>query len=269
MPGPQYIRLTAVRILQPKPKGNVVEMLHTVLQPPVAQLLPLPAAFNCAQQDGRTEHDRGNMVVVYQELFADVLQAIEDAAHAGRCIAIPMNATQLASAVAAALPKFPMPVKAGEMFDKGAFADKAVQQFEEMKRDALKAHLDKMKGQREKLPEDTPKNTAEEEVAGAVKVVQAADEIAQRWGDFVQTDGENTGAATAVKLGDLCVMAHQAQDAGVFLVFIAEKSEEDGFAWCWSRDTVPPELRGHYVSEDDARQAVRLAGYGRRLVEVK
>src|SRR5688572_21456540 len=61
MAGPQYIRLTAVRILQPKPKGHTVEMLHTVLQPPVTQLVPLPALFNCSQSDGRTEHDRGNM----------------------------------------------------------------------------------------------------------------------------------------------------------------------------------------------------------------
>jgi hypothetical protein len=233
MTGPQYIRLTATRILQPQQKKDGrVEMMHTVLQPPVVRLVPLPAMFNSAQQDGRTEHDMGNMVVSYQELFADVLQAIEDAAQAGRCIAIPMNATQLASAVTAALPKFPMPVKAGEMFDKVAFAEKAT----------------------------TPKNTAVEDVAGAVKVVQAADEIAQKWDDFVQTDGENTGAPAArtFTTGDLRLC--EAETAWQVLAFDGEG---------WSVAHVPSELLRPYPSEGSARAAVRLAGYARRLVEVK
>lgn len=260
MAGPQYIRLTAVRILQPKQKGPVVEMLHTVLKPSVTQLVPLPVMFNCSQQDGRTEQDRGNIVVVFQELFADVLQAIEDAAQAGRCIAIPMSADQLASAVSSALPKFPMPVKAGEMFDKGAFADKAVQQHEETKRDALNEQILRAREQRQA----ESVRTAEEDVDGAVKVVKAADEIAQRWDDFVQTDGESTGAPL-VKVGDLRI--HSVVEGSYFLEQAAVGDNGHGIQWL--APNVPQELMRTFPSEDEARQAVRLAGYGRRLVESK
>lgn len=93
----------------------------------------------------------------------------------------------------------------------------------------------------------------------------AAQDIAT-WGDFVQTDGENVGAPTKRKAqrGDLRIF-NFADDR--FWIEYADVSSTDDNEVEWLRGKVPDELKAVYANYETARQAVKLAGYSRRLWE--
>lgn len=89
MTGPQYIRLTATKIVFPPERKGAAAQMH-ILQPPAPRLIPLPLQLFGSPIDGKTEIDMGHSIVTFAELFEDVLSAMEAAHKAGEIVARPI-----------------------------------------------------------------------------------------------------------------------------------------------------------------------------------
>jgi hypothetical protein len=89
------------------------------------------------------------------------------------------------------------------------------------------------------------------------------------WDDVVQTAGENTGAPAEPKAGDLRVFEYEGLHEGLKRKssFCVQCRVVDGPMWEWAREGVPTELRGAFETREAAVTAVKVAGYGRRLME--
>lgn len=100
MSGPQYVRLTATRVIVLPQKQNQQPQL-TILNPPSVRLVPLPMQFFRNQGSGRCEMEFGGIVTEFAEAFEDVLLALEHAHDGGDLIARPFCPTQIQEAVGA------------------------------------------------------------------------------------------------------------------------------------------------------------------------
>lgn len=106
MNNPQYILLTIVNIIAPDPRKPGLANI-TVVQPPVKKLYPLPLQFTCEQgaapDRARAEIELGQLIFRCEELFYDVVDAIEMAGAADDTVVRVANRERIAGASAKAV----------------------------------------------------------------------------------------------------------------------------------------------------------------------
>lgn len=243
---PQYVVLTVTRVAERNPR-NPKHATAAVLNPPVRQLFVLPLMISKSQHGPQCEIEHADgKLLTFAEHFEDVVNAINDAAMGGLAVAKPPRREEINAAAT-------QPPARG-----------------------LKALAEEMKAGTAtfRSPSEAERRAAEGakhqgEIAAAVESApdyDAAQDIAT-WGDFVQTDGENVGAPANERRsftpGDLRIVK---MDGDLWWIEIAAAAEVPN-GWTWQRAGVPGELQSLYDTREAARQAVKLAGYIRRLIE--
>lgn len=246
MTNPSYILLTVKKITVPTQRGPAPSQ-STLLNPVVRKLFPLPLAVSMAQHGREAEIDAGaGMVLTMAEDFNDVLAAIESAAASGKYIVRPIQRGAIEASVLPFDPAVGQQIDSATKIVEGviAGADDFARRAEGAKHQDEKAELS---------PDDRAK-------------IDAA---------FEKHKATRSGPPTprAIGAGDLRIIG---DDQG-FWVEVASKIEHDvdldnaspewKSSFQWARFGVPPELLAIYPSADAARQAVKVAGYIRRLVE--
>jgi hypothetical protein len=287
MTGPAYVLATVTVVIMPDPrKPNLHQMSN--IQPPLVRLFPLPMLItrqqhrDAASGEYHAEFELGGVVVRVLETFDDVLKAISDAAKAGEPIARPIGRARIAGAVQGSLPgaqgsqKDELAALRAKMQQQTGISDAAKGMPEDQRKNTIEEVREDLERQRNapsnaekiaadlregtfvgKRPNDMDRNNA---------VLQRIQEGAKHqdepvtWDQFVQTDGENTGAPS-IKAGDLRIATYD--DSGKVWIEAAS-IDEDGVDW--QRNVgVPSELMPLYPSYEAAFNAVRIAGYSRRL----
>lgn len=242
MTSPSYILLTVKKITVPTQRGPAPSQ-STLLNPVVRKLFPLPLAVSMAQHGREAEIDAGaGMVLTMAEDFNDVLAALESAAASGKYIVRPIQRGAIEASVVTMDRTIENATKIADVVYAGA--EDFQRRVEGAKHQDEKAELS---------PDDRAK------IDAALEKHKAA----------------RSGPPTprAIGAGDLRIIG---DDQG-FWVEVASKIEHDvdldnaspewKSSFQWARFGVPPELLAIYPSADAARQAVKVAGYIRRLVE--
>lgn len=241
MTSPHYIILTVKKITIPTRSGPAPSQ-STMLNPVVRKLFPLPIAISMAQHGREAEVDAGaGMVLTMAEDFNDVLAALESAAAAGEYIVRPMQRGAIEAAV------FPIGRTLEQDIEDATHIAQAVhdgaEDFQRMAEGAK--HQDELPAAR------------------------IAREMREGTAEFVSADRAGPPTPRAPQAGDLKIVSLPNQ--GEFWIEVLNHSPDcvEGKTpiFEWSRFGVPPELLPIYSSADAARQAVKLAGYVRRLIE--
>jgi len=227
---PQYIRLTVTRVSRRNPR-NPKAAEATIINPPAEQLFILPMMIGKSQRGENAEFENGaGELITVLEHFEDIMCAINDACLATLAIAKPVQRWKLEEAA---------------------------------KRQALDQIADRNVAQL---------NVSAKELARQAEGAKHQDE-APAWGDFVQTAGEDVGAPADEKrqpqAGDLKICPTLGGDRFWIEVCLKDYDDETGAEILeWSRAAgVPRELMPIYETVEAAREAVKLAGYIRRLIE--
>lgn len=242
---PQYIVLTVTRVAV-KSRNNPKIAQAQIINPPVRQLFVLPLMMSKAQHADSTEIEIDGQLLSISEHFDDVVNSINDALMGGLAVAKPAR-RDLAVQAAQQRPEAPSPLHE---------VAAAMRQAEGAK------HQGEIPG--------VPSSDITGEQLNAAGVRDFPDEDAPRWDDFAQTSGENVGAPAAEKrqpvAGDLRIVKY---DGDLFWIEIAVSASPDRDCGDigWFRHGVPSELMPMYESVEAAREAVKLAGYIRRLIE--
>lgn len=241
MTQPSYILLTVKKITVPTKSGPAPSQ-STILQPPILKLFPLPMSMNRSQHGREVEVDAGaGMILTMAEDFNDVLEALESAATAGKYIVRPLQRGAIQASVLPFDPAVGRQIDSATKIVEGviAGAEDFARRAEGAKHQDEKAELS---------PEDRAK-------------IDAA----------LAKHKERAGPPTprAITSGDLRIFNND--DAPGFWIETANFSQDNVEGgkpiFEWSRFGVPPELLTIYESAEAARQAVKVAGYIRRLVE--
>lgn len=231
---PQYIVLTVVNVIAPNPQRQGTAQIQ-VINPPLRKLFPLPFEGNAEQgatpDRARFELTAPPLTIRCAETFGDVVAAIEEAAQNGQAIARPFQRKAIETAAHIAVAETVMG------------------------KDGLEKQLQE---------------------AGMTRIgpgSSSTDRNAVRWDEVMPKELHEP------KPGDLRITNVVPQDSGQvdWRVQICsgrhEAKREDGSAaavavWKWGEESdVPAEIRRRYSTRDEARLAVRTAGYGRRLIE--
>lgn len=238
MTEPRYILLTVKKITVPTRGG---QSQSTFLQPVVRKLFPLPMPISMAQHGREAEVDAGaGMVLTMAEDFNDVLAALESAAASGKFIVRPIQRGAIDAAV------LPMGrTLEQDIEDVTSVVDQICDGARDFQRRAEGA-----------MHQDKPTPSMAEQIAADL-----------RDGTFQGRSGPPT--PRAISAGDLRIF--HGEDSGGFWIEVANHShdnvEGEKPVFEWSRFGVPPELLPIYDSAEAARQAVKVAGYIRRLIE--
>jgi hypothetical protein len=227
MTQPHYILLTVKKITVPTRSGPAPSQ-STMLNPVIRKLFPLPIAISMAQHGREAEIDAGTgMVLTMAEDFNDVLAALESAAAAGKYIVRPMQRGAIEAAV------IPIGRTLEEDIESATHIAQAVHDGAEDFQSRVKEAVRLVEGAKhqDELPRSGPP-TPRAPQAGDLRIATDGD----RW--WIEVCSRDT-----------------ADDQGDKPIFE------------WSRFGVPPELMPFYEGSEAARQAVKLAGYVRRLIE--
>jgi hypothetical protein len=265
MTSPHYIILTVKKITVPTRSGPAPSQ-STMLNPVVRKLFPLPIAISMAQHGREAEVDAGGgMVLTMSEDFTDVLAAIESAAAAGKYIVRPMQRGAIEAAV------FPIGQRSLEQDIEDAttvvqaVSDEA-EDFQGRVKEAVRAIEDAgylSDDDRAKIDAARERHQAARSIEGAKHQGELARKIAAE----LQNGRAGPPTPRAPKAGDLRI----ATDGNRHWIEACSRDTADDQGdkpiFEWTRFGVPPELLPMYSSKDAARQAVKLAGYVRRLVE--
>lgn len=227
MTEPRYILLTVKKITVPTRGGQAQS---TFVQPMLRKLFVMPIAINMEQHGRAAELDVGSgMVLTMAEDFNDVLIAIEEAQRNGVYIVRPFARGVIESAASSVVP------------------------FKTAQEDLEEALL------REALP------IAEAVIDGAkdfARRVEGDKHQGERWDDFP------VPGVRPVKAGDLRIVELDAP--GRFWIEICATDRDDATddaIFEWTRSGVPGDLLAVHETREAARQAVKLSGYARRLIE--
>jgi hypothetical protein len=250
MTSPHYILLTVKKITIPTPRGPAPSQ-STMLNPVVRKLFPLPLSIQMAQHGREAEVDVGTgMVLTMAEDFNDVLAALESAAAAGKYIVRPMQRGAIQAAV------FPMGRTGEQDIEDATTIVQAVHELASDFQDRVKEAVRAAEG-----------SMHQGELVDELPAAMLAREMREGTAKFVSPDRAGPPTPRAVAAGDLRI----ATDGDRWWIEVANKieacSDLDKPSYEWSRFGVPAELLPIYEGSEAAHQAVKLAGYIRRLVE--
>jgi hypothetical protein len=274
MTSPHYILLTVKKITVPTQRGPAPSQ-STMLNPVVRKLFPLPIAISMAQHGREAEVDAGAaMVLTMAEDFNDVLAALESAAAAGKYIVRPMQRGAIEEAV------FPIGERSLEQGIEDATTivqavNDEAEDFQGRVKEAVRAVEESADGytciecgagahdQHHDLCKFYGDGPSPRNIEGAKHQGELARKIAAE----LQNGRAGPPTPRAPKAGDLRI----ATDGDRHWIEVCSRDTADDQGdkpiFEWTRFGVPPELLPMYSSKDAARQAVKLAGYVRRLVE--
>lgn len=244
---PQYIVLTLVRVAERNPR-DPKRANATFVNPPVQQLMVMPMLLSREQHGLRAETEIGGKLLTFSEYFDDVVNAIADAGMGELVVARPARR----DLVDEAAKESPLHKLAQEMRDGTA---KFVSPTMAEKAAAAERQAEGAKHQGEPVePFGDPDPLRWDDFADMAKIVHAVEAGAPK---------------REHALGDLRITRYD--EDGVWIEVLAHDEfnnvEGEKPIYEWKRAGVPSELMPIYPTREAAREAVKLAGYIRRLIE--